>query len=552
MPAKLSDATLLAAVQAVRENGTMAAAAKFLGISNGRISERMAEARKRGLYIVHGGRIAELETKTSKLPPKGTVKRYILTCAQNYTKLHRPVWSNLQALALHYGAEIMVSTFKYNKDAQGQRAAAKYDTREAELAAMYPHEILEYICDARVDLTPNLTWCAELNVLPTAVNPLEGLEAYTFRKSTIVPHPKLALESVPAMRGEGVKLMFTTGCITQRNYIKRKVGYKAEHFHSYGALLVEIDDQGHWWCRHLVQGGDGTMYDVADIAGGGVTRVENGMAVTANENHVEDIAFGDIHAVKLDPMVARVSWGREKSSALEALRPNSLHIHDLMDNGGRNHHTRKDPHAIFASFITGQWGITRELKDTAKVLWDDIARPWCKTYVVSSNHDRHLDRWLKEADWRTDPENARMILALNLRWLESIAAGAPFNVVEYALRCHSGRTSSQMDNVRFLGEDESHIILPAIDGGIEGGLHCDRGANGAKGTIVGISKIDRKVNGADKHTAAIMNHAYFCGLSGHLDQGYNHGLSSWTQTHTLTYVNGARTLLAVWKGKWRA
>ena len=83
-------------------------------------------------------------------------------------------------------------------------------------------------------------------------------------------------------------------------------------------------------------------------------------------------------------------------------------------------------------------------------------------------------------------------------------------------------------------------------------MHCDRGANGAKGTITGFAKIDRKINGADKHAQAIMNHAYFCGLSGTLDQGYNHGLSSWTQSHTLTYVNGTRTLLAIWKGKWRA
>jgi hypothetical protein len=36
--------------------------------------------------------------------------------------------------------------------------------------------------------------------------------------------------------------------------------------------------------------------------------------------------------------------------------------------------------------------------------------------------------------------------------------------------------------VTFLAEDQSHIILPDIDGGIEAGLHGDRGANGSKGT----------------------------------------------------------------------
>jgi hypothetical protein len=81
-------------------------------------------------------------------------------------------------------------------------------------------------------------------------------------------------------------------------------------------------------------------------------------------------------------------------------------------------------------------------------------------------------------------------------------------------------------------------------------LHGDRGANGAKGTIMGIAKLDRKVNGADKHQIAIYNHAYFCGTSGKLDQGWNHGLSSWTHAHTVTYVNGTRAIYSIWKGAW--
>jgi hypothetical protein len=57
---------------------------------------------------------------------------------------------------------------------------------------------------------------------------------------------------------------------------------------------------------------------------------------------------------------------------------------------------------------------------------------------------------------------------------------------------------------------------------------------------------------ADKHTAAIMNHTYCGGHTGLVDQGYNHGLSSWTHAHIVTYSNGTRTIISVWKGKWRA
>jgi hypothetical protein len=546
---KLDDATLLAACEAMHLCGNQRAAAKHLGVAQSAISERVAEAKKRGLLFQPKGQEHALEAVEMPLPEEGK-HVYLLTCAQDHTALHKPLWKNLLALAEHDHAKIMVSTFIYNKDALGQRNAAKFETREQELAAKYPQEIIPFICDDRVDLAPALTFCGELNVLPTAVNPLEGLASYTYRKSTIVPHPKLALQSVPTMRDEGVKLMFTTGACTMRNYIKRKVGYKAEHFHSYGALLVEIDAKGRWYCRQLQMGADGAIYDLD-------RRVKDGKVTTGHR--VEAITWGDVHAGRRDIPVSDVSWGRQPGSMLEVLRPKKQFVHDLLDFSGRSHHTRRDPHAVFKSHLTGEWVLADELEMTASVLWDDIARDWCETIVVNSNHDRHLDVFLKEMDWRDDPANATLILSLNLLICESMVAGKDKELCllkEALLRSRRFKDVAQVRNeqakVRFLLEDESYVLLPDIDGGIECGLHGDRGANGAKGTIVGIANIDRKINGADKHTVAIMNHAYFCGTSSLLKQPWNHGMSSWTHAHTVTYPNGTRAIVSVWKGKWRA
>jgi hypothetical protein len=540
MTEKTSDDALRAAVTAYFQVGNQRGASKLLGISQPQFCQRIADAKKRGLYKEPEGDVKPLQAIETALPKKGKVKRYILTCMQNYTHLH-PCWPDLLALAEHYDAELLISTIKYNKDAQGQRAQAKWESREQEQAAMYPEETLDYICDERVDLAPNLTWCGELNIMPTAEDPLSGLNSYTHRKSTIVPHPKLAMHSVASMPGEGVKLLYTTGCITQRNYIKRKVGFKAEHYHNYGGLIVEVNHEGHWWVRQLTFGPDGAIHDLN-------LRVKKG-AITEGR-YVEDICWGDVHAGKSDPVVADISWGKRKDSMLETLKPRSQHVHDLLDFGARSHHTRKDPHEVFRSFVTGGWELTQELKLTANCLWGDIARPWCNTVVVDSNHDRHLIRWLKEMDWREDPANAVMLLKLNLFVLENIRDDKPFKLVEHALRL--GLTTQVPHAVRFLAEDESDVILPNIDGGIEGGLHGDRGANGSKGTINGIGNLDRKVNGADKHVAAIRNHAFFAGTAAKLDMGFNKGLSSWTQAHTITYVNGTRAIYSIWKGDWRA
>jgi hypothetical protein len=545
---RLEDSALLAIVDAVRMHGSQRKAAQALGIAQSKVSENIAEAKARGLVRDADGSVDAFEAIPHSLPAKGKKHVYILTCAQDYTKLHKPVWNNLLALADHDEARMIVSTMKYDKDSLGQARNAKWESRDAEIRALYPAEIIPYICDERMDLAPNLTWCGELNIIPTAERPLSGLESYTHRKSTIVPHPKLSLQSVPTMKGEGVKLMFTTGCVTQRNYIKRKVGYKAEHFHSYGALIVEVNDKGHWFVRQLQLGPDGCIYDKD-------RRVKDGKVTTGHRVH--DICWGDVHAGRVDKEVADVSWGKRKDSMLETLRPHMQHVHDLLDFSGRSHHTRKDPHSVFKAHLNGEWVLTNELQGTASMLWDDISRAWCETYVVNANHDRHLNVFLKEMDWRDDPVNARLILALNLKMLDAIVKGEDhtLNIMEHALRLarHNDKTvttTATMHHVRFLLEDESHVILPDIDGGIEAGLHGDRGANGAKGTIMGIGKLDRKVNGADKHQIAIHNHAYFCGTSGKLDQGWNHGLSSWTHAHTITYVNGCRAIYSVWKGAW--
>lgn len=520
-------------------------AARELGITQSTITHRVSMALERGITLnapKPKGSKGGLKSKKERLPRAGQVKRYILTCAQDMTHLHEEAWANLLGLAEYYDAKLIVSTLKYAKNALGQGARAKNNDREAE-ADDYPEEIREYIDNNRRDLTDRLTFCGELNIIPTAARPLSGMEGYTFRKSTIIPHPKVAVQSVASMKGEGVKLLYTTGTVTMKNYIKRKEGFRAEHFHTYGGLLVEIDAKGSWWCRHLIHGPDGRMYDLDVYAeGGDIYDTERVAAIT----------WGDIHASILEPWVADVQWGT-KGSMLEVLRPMEQHVHDIIDFSARSHHTRKDPHAVYESYRTGNWELTRELKLTATVLFAHIARPWCQTYVVNSNHDRHLERWLKEMDWRDDPVNARNILALNERILRSIDEGdKKFNVLEFALRHNYPGHPVPTTTIKFLAEDESHILLSDHEGGIECGLHGDRGVNGAKGTVAGIAKTDRKTNMMDKHSVAWIDNTICGGTSGNLRPGFNHGLSSWTHADIITYPNATRTIVSPYNGKWRA
>src|SRR4029077_6647123 len=202
-------------------------------------------------------------TEVLNFPPVGQVYRYILTSAQNNTHVHPELWANLRKLAAYYGADIIVGTYTYNQNHYGKLSVKRGTDKPEETQLWYDPAIVDYIRDRRIQLANGLVWAGEYNALPTNVNPLAGLESYTGRKSAIFPHAKLAMRSIPSFQGEGVKLNYTTGTVTQRNYIQKREGVIAEFHHIYGALLVEVNSDGNWWVRQLNQDeGTGTLQDL--------------------------------------------------------------------------------------------------------------------------------------------------------------------------------------------------------------------------------------------------------------------------------------------------
>jgi hypothetical protein len=329
--------------------------------------------------------------------------------------------------------------------------------------------------------------------------------------------------------------------MTMRNFIQRKEGFRAEHFHSYGFLLVEIDAEGHWWPRHVELGPDDAMFDL-DV------RAKGGKVTTGHRP--ANVMWGDIHARRVSKTKAEAGW-RGKGNLLDTLRPKSQHAHDLLDFEGNGHWTLKDPHQRYKMHCIGHDGVPEELSETAKVA-NEMVRPWCPLFVVDSNHDRHMVRMLKEVDWRSDMKNAEWILEFNLELLRAIRAGT--NGKEFFLVEHALRKFGCDPTIRFLREDESHVICGDVgrEHGIEAGIHGDRGVNGTKGTVAGIARIGRKVNMADKHGIERQDHVMCGGTSSELDLGYNKGLGSWSHADILTYENSTRTHIVYWKGKWRA
>ena len=476
------------------------------------------------------------------LPPHGKVKRYILTSAQNNTNVHKQLWENLIEFAKHMDAEVLVASYTYNKSTNpigGKKPKRKTSKESDNEPEWWDMDVIPFFNDENVEIAPGLVWCGELQILPTAVHPLSGMESYTGRSSTIIPHPKFAVTSVASPKHKGTKFMWTTGTVTLSNYIQKKAGQKAEFHHGLGALLVEVDGKGNWYVRQLCASSDGTFYDW-DL------RIKNGMVTGCHRP--EAIVWGDLHEQSLEDEMRHLAWG--PTGILDQLYPKRQVFHDVLDFRHQNHHDRDDPWKVFEKFNLAKQNVEEEILMAAAFLKNVAHRDWCESVVVCSNHDMALERWLKYSDFHYDPQNARFFLTANLAAYDAMAeSDETFYVVEWAFN----NVIKELGPVKFLRRDESYIVCPDAHGGIELGMHGDVGANGARAAgIKTFAKTGRKCivghgHGAEQHEGAMR-----VGVMGALDQGYNKGMSHWSHTNAIVYPNGKRTLFTIWNNKARA
>lgn len=503
------------------------------------------------------GRRRALKAKPVERHPD-KVTRFLFSCAQNNTKLFDGWWKTLLTLKNYYHAELHISRFAYIRAGLGARGDktnffASVDSHGNRKGGVDPiwfdERIVPYISDNRLEIAPGLVWCGEANILPTAAKPLSGLESYTGRASSIFPHVKIAMDSIATSEVDPTKFLYTTGTVTQRNYIQRKEGLKAEFHHCYGALLVEVEPDGTWYCRQINADSEGVVYDI-DIRVKGDEVVTNKPAVARRRRiplvegtFVEGAKWGDIHREQMDPLVEIAIWG--KGGILDYLQPKHQFMDDIFDMFARNHHEMDDPHTMLSRYITGQDSVSREALRVGEFV-HEAHRPWCRTVIVNSNHDRAIMRWLKDKRGQFDPVNRTFWHTLNKRvddYMFAHRGDQPIILREAILEVLG--LAKEPKGWTFLRQGDTFIICRERGGGIDNGQHGDDGPNGARGTTEGLSKTGRKINKGHDHCAAIIDSAYSTGCCLDLKNppSYQRGPSSGSNSHIITYANGKRQII---------
>jgi hypothetical protein len=472
----------------------------------------------------------------------GKNKTFVITSAQNNTAIHKQFFDSLLRLCEHRGAELLISTFIYNKNG--------FQNGEGGKDIWYDPKIKPYICNERLLLADDLIFCGEMNILPTAGCPESGFESYCGNRSGIIPHTKQRMKPLAAPISSGARHLYTSGAVTRLNYIEQKAGQKAAYHHIFGALIVEVDEDGDSFVRQInASEEDGTFYDLDYFY------APHGYA-KATDN-VAAINWGDLHLEVVDPVVALNAFGLKydypsksimyanKNNMLDVLRPKIQFASDTADFKVRNHHNINDPHFRFSQFIKQDDSVRDSIKFVADFL-NMMSRPFSKIVVVEANHDLALMKWIKTADYKHDPANAVFFLECQLATYKAIERqDKDFHLFKYVLELLQPDISRK--DVQFLSEGESFTI-----GNIECGYHGHLGPNGARGSAKGFKHIGTRVNLNHSHSACIDDGVFQAGTCSKLRLGYNDGSpSSWSHSHIITYKNFKRTMVTMKNGKWR-
>lgn len=427
-------------------------------------------------------------------------KYYLITWAQNNTDLHEELWNNMLAYAEFLGASIHVILGRYKNPTRLEEGGTE---------EYWAHEVLPYADAKRHSIHKNLMLMSDVKIQPTASTPLTGMESMSGLSSAIFGHPKMQLDTIPALEGYVPKLLMTTGAVTRKNYSDSKAGKKGEFHFVPGFCIVEIKDVDTFIPRQVTALNNGSFSDL-------IYNVKDGKV-----KKITDISYanlGDKHIGDHCPIVEK-----QQRKWLDYFKPKATMIHDIFNGTSVNHHEEQDPIKKYLLQQTGGNLIKREIDEMMK--WLESMLKY-NPVIVSSNHNDWLDRYIKKRDWKYDITNA-------MEYME-------YSKILLSGKAKKGLIAYLIDDkfngkVRTLSRNDSFRISD-----VELAQHGDIGTNGSRGGLAQFKKLSTKMDVGDSHVPRRLDGVMYVGTSTKLRVGYNIGASSWRNADIICHTDGKR------------
>lgn len=433
------------------------------------------------------------------------VSRYVVTAAQRGATPYEPFLESLHTYCKANKAELLVCPINGAKKDEQIHPTIQQETI-----------VTKYNFNKSISLK-------DFEIQAQMMNPLTGLNRLVkYNQSVVIASPKQQLKVLANSNSDFPKIITSTGCLTEPNYnVENRAGLIAEMDHIYGAVIVEVINNKLFNIRHI-RSKDGSFYDL-------------GTHYTPDKvkKHcrVEGLVLGDLHTGSTDTKALQASFEQ-----ILALNPKALVLHDIFDAYSISHHHEGKP--LYKSLNYGKKDLREELDACGAQLQGIASRmKGGKVYVVKSNHDEHLTRYLEEGRFMEDERNLNLGLDL---------AKAYFNgkdPLQEGIKLAHGKIPS---NVKFLTRDDDYKIK-----GVQCASHGDLGANGSRGSAYQLESTTGPCIVGHSHTPQILRDVYQVGTLTKLKLDYNRGPSSWLHTNGVINPDGTIQLLNIIDGRWR-
>lgn len=423
------------------------------------------------------------------------VKRFLISSAQSATPVNKEFLKNMEAYAKHINAEILIIPFRYHNP------TSIFSAEEQE-NEWWDESIIKYLTLNRHDLNKGISVLSDVKIQPTSAIPLQGLEGMTGDHSSVVGHPRLELKTIPTMEGSRPKILFTTGCVTVPNFTDTKNGKKGEFHFSNAFSIIELKDNETFFFRQVSANKSGEFIDLYFHAKDGII---------SREKDIEAISMGDIHVAHVNDKVIDVTLKK----LFKKLQPKSIFIHDIIDSESISHHNLQDPFLLHKQEMDNSNSLQKEIDDM--ITWLKKIEKY-NVYIVKSNHDEHIDKFLKTTDWRKMSTLKNAIPYMELATIK-LRGEAPNGIVPYIINKHYPK-------FKCLTDDDNIVIK-----GYLMSVHGHRAANGSRGSLQQYSRLSTKSVTAHSHTIGRIGGAVSVGCSCYLRVGFNVSFSSWINSH---------------------
>lgn len=437
--------------------------------------------------------------------------KYIITTAVADSPAHVEFLASLKSYAEINDAKIVVMPC--------ESVTNSFENKKATFDPVFSDKDIMVVTED-TELNNNFSLCS-IQVSAKQIKSITGLSRLGSREGSYVfASPKQFLEYVPSgnRRGKNFAIM-TPGACTRPHYysevfVSKRLSYIADADHKLGAIIVEIIDDQLFDFTQIQAETDGSFIDR------GIEYHSDGSTNKVPVN----VIFGDIHSRYKDTAALEYFY-----DLLKDMEVDSIFLHDVFDAYSINHHVKTIAEKAQRSndLIDSLWD---ELVLTKQTIQDiDEAVEAKNVFIVKSNHDEFLDRYLAAGEYVFDPKNHYLSLRIAPALFEHK------DILKTALELVDGTVP---DHWAFLSRESTHRI-----GGVECAAHGDLGMNGARPSLSSLEKIYGDSVTGHSHTAAIQRGVFKVGTMSLLNLKYNRGPSSWTQTCCLLYNNGQRQLV---------